>query len=54
MKKIIKYIKNPKEVIIYMMNKGCFKFISDKTYLKWKYFLMLNKKLDLDNPKTIL
>lgn len=52
MKKIIKYIKKPKLIIIYLMEKGVFNFIGDKMFLKWKYKLIFNKKLDLNNPKT--
>lgn len=51
-KKIKKYLSNPRLIIIYLMNKGLFNFLPDKIYLKWKYKLYLGKKLDLDNPKT--
>lgn len=52
MKKIINYLKQPKKIIIYLMNKNFFFWMNDKTYLKLKYRLILNKKLDLNNPKT--
>lgn len=52
MKKIINYLKQPKKIIIYLMNKNFFFWMKDKTYLKLKYRLILNKKLDLNNPKT--
>lgn len=52
-KKIINYITHPKETLVYMMNKNFFFFIPDKIYLKWKYKLIIGKKLDLDNPKLL-
>lgn len=52
MKKILHYLIHPKKIILYIMNKGGFKWIPDKIYLKWKYKLNMNKKLDLENPKT--
>lgn len=52
MKKIVKYIKNPKKIILFLMNKGHFKWLSDKKYLKLKYQLTMKKKLNLDNPQT--
>lgn len=52
MKKIINYIKHPMNIILYLMNKGWFKWISDKKYLEIKYRLVMKKKLDLNNPQT--
>lgn len=52
MKKIIKYIKHPSNVIVYLMNKGHFKWLNDETYLKIKYRIIMNKKLNLNNPET--
>lgn len=52
MKKIIEYIKRPKELLIYMTNRFSFKFIPDKLFLKWKYRWFFNKKLNLENPQT--
>ena len=52
LKKIISYIKDPKKIIIYMMNKNIMWFLPDKVYLKIKYKLMMGKKLNIDNPKT--
>ena len=52
MKKVLKYIKNPKTIIVYLMNKGLFSFLPDKIYLQWKYKLIMNQKLDLNNPQT--
>ncbi len=53
MGKIIKYLKHPKEAIIYLMNTGHFRWINDKTYLKWKYRLITGEKLHLDNPDSM-
>ena len=33
------------------MNKGIFKHLPDKKYLKMKYYLEMGEKLDLENPK---
>lgn len=52
MKKILKYIKQPKKIILYLMNKGFFNWLDDETYLKIKYRLIMKKKLDISNPKT--
>ena len=53
MKKIIKYLTNPREALICLMNKNFFFFLPDKLYLKWKYKLLIGKKLDLKNPKLL-
>lgn len=52
MKKIIKYLTHPREALICLMNKNFFFFLPDKLYLKWKYKLLIGKKLDLKNPQT--
>ena len=52
MKKIINYLKQPKKIIIYLMNKNFFFWMNDKTFLKLKYRLIIKKKLDLNKPKT--
>ncbi len=52
MNKILKYIKNPKLIVLYLMNKGLFDFLSDKSHIKMKYRLKFNKKLNLENPQT--
>lgn len=51
MNKIIKYIKKPSNVLLYLMNKNFFKWIPDKKYIKIKYKLEMNKKLNLQNPQ---
>lgn len=52
MQKIIKYIKKPEKIIIYLMNKNFFFFLPDKLYLKLKFKLIMGKTLNLDNPQT--
>lgn len=52
MKKIIKIIKKPKKLLIYILSKNFFAFIPDKLYLKLKYKLCIGKKLNLDNPTS--
>lgn len=50
--KVIKYIKKPSKIILYLMNKGMANFIDDETYLKVKYYLIMGNKLNINNPKT--
>lgn len=42
--------KNPKSLLIALINK--LHFLSDKTYLKIRYYIEFGKRLDLKNPKT--
>ena len=51
-KKIKKCLKNPNLIILYLINKGYFKWLSDKRYLKTKYKLVMNRKLNLEKPET--
>lgn len=51
MGKIKKLFSEPKKGILYLMNKGIFRFLPDKQYIELKYFLEMNEKLDLKNPK---
>lgn len=44
--------KKPKNVLLYLMNKGYFSYLSDKTYLKLKYKLIMGKSLKIENPQT--
>ena len=46
------YIKKPSRVILFLMNRGLFNFLSDKKYLEMRYKLRFGKKLDLENPLT--
>lgn len=52
MNKIIKYIKKPSNVLLYLMNKNFFKWIPDEKYITIKYKLETNQKLNLKEPKT--
>lgn len=51
-KKIIKGIKNPKLVFLFLLNYKIFRLIPDALYLKIEYRLRVGKKLNLDVPKT--
>lgn len=48
----MKGIKNPKLIIIYILNFKILRIIPDTIYLKIKYRFHMGKKLNLDNPKT--
>lgn len=50
--KIIKALNRPQVVLLHIINKINFKIIPDAIFLKLKYKLMTEKKLDLDAPKT--
>ncbi len=52
MNKIIKVLRNPKLMLIYMFNKGHLRFVSDEKVIRIKYEEALGKKLNLDNPVT--
>jgi len=51
-KKIIKGIKNPRRLILYILNFRIFRIIPDKMFLMIKYKLIMNRKLNLKNPIT--
>ena len=50
--KIIKYLKKPSKIILWLMDKNCFFFVNDRLYLKIKYKLRMSKKLDFNNVRT--
>ena len=52
MNKILKAIKNPKRLFLYILSKPISNFLPDKIYLKWVYSLTFNRKLNLKNPTT--
>lgn len=52
MKKSLKYMRNPKLILIKFANMGLFSWLNDEKYLKFMYKLKMNKKLNLDNPQT--
>jgi len=45
-------LKHPSNIILYLMNKNFFSWIPDEKYIKMKYRLEMNKRLNLENPKT--
>ena len=51
MGKLIRAIKSPKRILIYILNKSA-RLFSDKRFLQIKFHLEMGQKLDLDNPKT--
>ena len=51
MNKLEKYIKHPSFILYYLDQKRIIT-LSDKVFLKIKYKMKFNKKLDLKNPKT--
>ena len=44
MNKIIKYIKKPSNVLLYLMNKNFFKWIPDEKYITIKYKLEMKEE----------
>lgn len=48
----IKYIFHPRKTLIMLSNKYSFKKVNDKKYIQMKYYLTMNKKLNLEEPKT--
>lgn len=51
MGKLIRAIKSPKRILIYILNKSA-RLFSDKRFLQIRFHLEMGQKLDLDNPKT--
>lgn len=51
-KKLIKGIKNPQLITLYILNFKIFRIIPDRLYLNIKYKLKIGKKLDAVDPKT--
>ena len=49
--KIIKVIKSPRKVLIYLASLGLIKY-DDKKYIEYVYQEKMHKRLDLENPKT--
>lgn len=50
MKKIIKYLKKPSLLFLFLASKGFFKKMDDEKYLKICYKIKTGKELNLDNP----
>ena len=51
-RKICDVMTNPSKIIIWLMNKGFFNWLSDKKYLKLRYRLIFGRKLNMNNPKS--
>ena len=51
LQKIIKVIKNPKKILIFLASKGIIKY-DDKKYLQFVFKEKMGKELNLDNPTT--
>lgn len=51
-RKITRYLQHPSAIIVYLMNKNFFNWMSDKLYIKIKYYLVIGKWMDLNNPET--
>lgn len=49
--KLKEFIKEPKNILIKLLKHTSFLY-SDKCYLQMQYYLLMGKKLDLQNPKT--
>ncbi len=52
MKKILKALKKPSLIGLYILNFKVFRILPDWFYLKLQYWLRLGKSLDLNNPKS--
>ncbi len=50
--KILKYLRHPVKILIFLNNHGMGKFFPDEFYLKCLYKDSLGKKLNLKNPQT--
>ncbi len=49
--KILRVLKKPKKIIIYLASKGIIKY-DDQKYIEYVYKERFNKDLDLENPQT--
>ena len=52
MHKIVKYLKKPSLLYLYLTGRGLFKYIPDDIHLRIVYKAIIGKKLDLTNPKS--
>jgi len=50
--KLYNVIINPNKILVYLLSNGYFNWLSDEKYIKFKYRLMFDEKIDLVNPKT--
>ncbi|MGY3313447.1 hypothetical protein ACV242_001943 [Peribacillus simplex] len=49
--KIIKGLRNPRLLLVYILGNKTFRIITDEIYLKIKYKLLIKNNLDLKNPR---
>lgn len=49
---VIKFLKNPKMIIPFFGDKGLFNWMPDEFYLKMIYQIKIDRKLNLEFPKT--
>ena len=49
---ILKYLKNPGNVLLYLARQNWFDWIPDQTYLQLYYRIAIGKKLNLMSPQT--
>ena len=50
--KIKKYLKHPKNFLLFFIDRGFFNKMSDEKYLKMNFKIRMNRELDLKNPKS--
>ena len=50
MKRLLRALKSPRKIFEYLLNKPFFTFLSDKTFLKLKYYFKIGKRPNLKSP----
>ena len=50
--KVLLAARDPKFVLLYLMNRGIFNWMDDAAFLKLKFRIMMKKPLDLETPQT--
>lgn len=50
--KIVKLLKRPQYLFLMLGHRGFFKWMKDETYLKIAYWCKMDKKLNINHPKT--
>lgn len=51
-KKLLKLMKDPSVIAVYLLGKGLLNWMDDEQYLKIAYRLRMKKRLNLDDPKS--
>lgn len=49
---LLKYMKDPKLFILFAKSRGLLNWMSDEKYLKFMYKIIMERNLELNNPKT--